>query len=129
MVQMQALACGLPLICTTNTGGEDLLKLSGNRGEQVELGVIEFPAGFLIPIHSPKAISQCLKEMNQNQKMWMSMRVESLRIASRKLSWKSYGARSIANYEMLIKRYQNGATSLSKEENRCADENSTNQQD
>ena len=37
MVQMQALACGLPLICTTNTGGEDLLRLSGVEGKKLEL--------------------------------------------------------------------------------------------
>jgi len=104
MVQMQALACGVPLICTTHTGGEDLLRGSGAEGNQLEMGIIQFPAGFLIPIHSPAAISLCLRKMANEQNMWMTMRQEALELASDKLSWDNYGERAIEHYLNLIRR-------------------------
>lgn len=103
MVQMQALACGLPLICTTNTGGEDLLRLSGVKGNPLGLGIKQFPAGFVIPIHSPEAISQCLRIISQVPELWMAMRSEALKIASKQLSWNSYGQRAIQQYERMLK--------------------------
>ena len=42
LVQAQAMACGCPLISSTNTGGEDLFS------DGVE--------GFVVPIRSPEAI-------------------------------------------------------------------------
>ena len=102
MVQMQALACGVPLICTTNTGGEDLLRGSGTEGQPLEMGIMQFPAGFLVPIHSPAAISLCLKKMSNDQNTWMTMRQEALQLASDKLSWNNYGERAIEHYRNLI---------------------------
>ena len=102
MVQMQALACGLPLICTTNTGGEDLLNLSGNKGQPLDLGITQFPAGFLIPIHSAEAISYCIRRLNNEPELWRSMRNEALKLASNKLSWRDYALRAIQNYETLL---------------------------
>lgn len=102
MVQMQAMACGLPLICTTNTGGEDLLRLSQSEGRKLDLGIVQFPAGFLIPIHSPEAISWCLKQLATEDILWKEMRNESIRIASRKLSWSDYGGRAINHYQKLL---------------------------
>lgn len=43
LVQQEAMACGLPLIITPNTGGEDL--------------IIEGETGFLVPIRSPEAVA------------------------------------------------------------------------
>ena len=102
MVQMQALACGLPLICTTNTGGEDLLRLRGDKGREIDLGITQFSAGFLIPIRSPEAISHCLNKIANEEGLWISMRGEALMIATNNLSWKDYGLRAIQNYHKLI---------------------------
>ena len=102
MVLTQALACGLPIICTVNTGGEDLLRLSENEGKRLALGVMQFAAGFLIPIHSPEAISYCLKKLSLEPDLWMAMRKEALKLASKKLSWNSYGKRAIEHYQLLI---------------------------
>ena len=102
MVQMQALACGLPLICTTNTGGEDLLRMTGSEGELLELGIKQFPAGFLVPIHSPKAISSCLGMIAKEKSLWTSMRSEAIKLAANQLSWESYGQRAIKHYQDLI---------------------------
>ena len=102
MVQMQALACGLPLICTTNTGGEDLLRLSGDKGQAIDLGIIKFPAGFVIPIHSPEAISYCLRRLSNEFALWKAMRNEAIKLAANKLSWCDYGQRAIEHYKALL---------------------------
>ena len=102
MVQMQALACGLPLICTTNTGGEDLLRMTGSEGKPLELGIKQFPAGFLVPIHSPEAISSCLRKIANEKSLWTSMRSEAIKLASNQLSWESYAQRAIEHYQDLI---------------------------
>ena len=99
---MQALACGLPLISTTNTGGEDLLSMSGQSVDTSNLGIKQFPAGFLIPIHSPEAISYCLKRLAFEAGLWIKMRNESLKLASTKLSWGEYAARARDQYKLLI---------------------------
>ena len=103
MVQMQALACGLPLICTTNTGGEDLLRLQGSSSHQREHGVEEFAAGYLVPIHQPEAIAWCLRELAQNSTLWMQKREAALALAGSELGWCAYGQRAIANYQDLLK--------------------------
>ena len=41
MVQCQAMACGLPLICTTNTGGADLIGGEGHAGYVVPIRDVE----------------------------------------------------------------------------------------
>ena len=103
MVQMQAMACGLPLICTTNTGGEDLLRLGGSDGESCSNGIQQFPSGFLVPIHSPKAIAYCLKRLVNEPELWRSMRQAALDIANQKLDWSAYGQRAISHYTRLLK--------------------------
>lgn len=49
LVQAQTMACGCPLISSTNTGGEDLFS------DGVE--------GFLVPIRSPEAIAERLQQV------------------------------------------------------------------
>ncbi|MFZ9558442.1 MAG: glycosyltransferase family 4 protein [Vulcanococcus sp.] len=102
MVQMQALACGLPLICTTNTGGEDLLRLQGSGSVEREHGVEEFAAGYLVPIHRPDAIAWCLQALAQTSSLWEQKREAALALARSELSWSAYGKRAIANYQALL---------------------------
>ncbi len=102
MVQMQALACGLPLICTTNTGGEDLLRLQGAYAQEDNHGIQQFPAGFVVPIHSPKAITRCLQRLHHSHMLWEQMRDAALLLASSELSWGAYGIRSIEHYKRLL---------------------------
>ena len=100
MVQMQALACGLPLICTTNTGGEDLLRMRDDAPISRPLGIQQFPAGFVVPIHSPTAIAWCLEQMPG---VWEHQRKAALELAKSCLDWKAYGKRAIELYEDLLK--------------------------
>lgn len=104
MVQLQALACGLPLICTMNTGGEDLLRLSGVPESMGAYGVQEFPAGFLAPINSPEAISWSLRKLALNKGLWETKRQKALKISQTNLDWAEYAKRSIILYEKLIKK-------------------------
>ena len=104
MVQMQALACGLPLICTTNTGGEDLLRLTGTYEQRHDHNIHEFGAGFVIPIHSPEAIAWCLRALTNVPGMWEEKRSAALKLAQESLSWQEYGRRSINNYQELLAR-------------------------
>jgi len=98
MVLCQALACGLPLICTTNTGGEDLLGMQGAAPVLEPLDIKRFPAGFVVPIHSPAAIAWCLRKLPG---LWKQQRQAALQIAQTNLSWNAYGKRAFELYESL----------------------------
>lgn len=98
MVQGQALACGLPLIATTNTGGEDLLRLCGEQGVRRESGVTEYPAGFVVPIRRPDSIAWCLKRLASHPELWRNMRGRALGLANAALSWDHYGSRALSRY-------------------------------
>jgi glycosyltransferase involved in cell wall biosynthesis len=100
-VQAQAMASGLPLICTTNTGGEDLLRLSGNP-TQLDGDIEEYPAGYLVPIRNSQAISVCLQLLAQNPKLLRSKRGAALTIRESDLSWGSYAARAMEFYREIL---------------------------
>ena len=99
MVQMQALACGLPLICTTNTGGEDLLRMQGDSAVAGPMDILCFPAGFVIPVHNPQAIAWCLQ---QRKRPWDERRKAELGLAQANLRWSAYGRRAVKLYEGLV---------------------------
>ena len=101
-VQLQALACGLPLICTPNTGGEDLLRLGGAAGEDIGKGILAFPAGWMVPIHAPQAIAHCLRCLATEPGLWETKRRAALALAGSSLSWEAYGQRSIGHYRRLL---------------------------
>jgi starch synthase len=109
-VQAQALACGLPLICTTNTGGEDLLRLSGTKPIKLEGGIEEYPAGYVVPIRNSKAITTCLKMLADDKKLLLSKQEAALSFLG--LDWSSYAKRLIGSYESI----QNQTVSIKKKE-------------
>jgi glycosyltransferase involved in cell wall biosynthesis len=102
MVQLQALACGLPLICTSNTGGEDLLCMLGDAYRQDRRDVQEFDAGFVVPVNSPAMIAHCLRRIALEPGLWERKREAAIELARHDLSWKRYGERAISNYEAIL---------------------------
>ena len=52
LVQQEALSCGLPIIVTPNTGGEDL--------------VLEGKTGYMVPIRSPEKIKEAVNILLAN---------------------------------------------------------------
>ena len=103
MVQLQALACGLPLICTTNTGGEDLLRMSGEEPKKLENNIEEYPAGFLVPPKDSRSIAICLQILANNPEILETKRRSALmfRDASTGLDWSNYAKRAIKAYTLL----------------------------
>ena len=84
LVQAQAMACGIPIIATTNTGGEDLFS------DGVE--------GFIVPIRNADAIAekiaQLLRFPNDLEMMGQAARKRVLAIGG----WNSYGLKVLSAY-------------------------------
>ena len=84
MVQLQAMACGLPLICSTNTGGDDLITKDGEEG-------------FVIPIRDVEALKEKILYMYNNQEICKEMGQKAKAKVSRGFTWNDYGNRYIKN--------------------------------
>ena len=87
MVQVQAMACGLPLIATTNTGAADLV----SDGEQ----------GFIIPIRNISALKEKILYMYQYEAERQRMATAALAQAQR-FTWDAYGERAVAAYARML---------------------------
>ncbi len=87
MVQVQAMACGLPLIATTNTGAADLV----TDGEQ----------GFIIPIRSVNALKEKVLYMYEHAAERQRMADAALAQA-RRFTWDAYGERAVAKYASVL---------------------------
>jgi glycosyltransferase involved in cell wall biosynthesis len=79
LVQAQALACGCPLICSTNSGGEDLIT------DGVE--------GFVVPIRSPEAIAARLQRLADDTALRQRMSEAALACVRHIGGWHEYGER------------------------------------
>jgi glycosyltransferase involved in cell wall biosynthesis len=79
LVQAQAMACGCPVICSTNTGGEDLFT------DGVE--------GFIVPIRDPIALANRLQQLADDPDLQRSMRAAALHRVRSIGGWKEYGDR------------------------------------
>lgn len=102
LVLAQALACGLPIIATTNTGAEDLLTMS--EGEALQLGddILQYPAGFIVPIRRPDCIAFCIRKLQQNPELLTAMRAQALQIATKEFGWSHRAAEQLQHYERLL---------------------------
>lgn len=77
LVQAQALACGCPLISSTNTGGSDLFT------DEVE--------GFIVPIRSPEAICDRLTQLADDPALRQRMSEAAQRRVQTLGGWSNYG--------------------------------------
>lgn len=84
MVQVQALASGLPLICTTNTGGGDLI----TDGEE----------GFVVPIRDVEALKEKILFCYENPGARAAMADAARARVEGDFSWSDYGERAMAHY-------------------------------
>ena len=85
LVQLQAMACGLPVIATTNTGAEDIIE----DGQE----------GFIVPIRDPEAIKSKLLLLCESPELLAEMGQASLRRAQTGLTWSDYGDRVVGEYQ------------------------------
>jgi glycosyltransferase involved in cell wall biosynthesis len=88
MVQPQAMACGLPVIHTTNTGGEDI--------------VCDGIDGFCIPIRDIEALKEKILFFYDNPHKRDEMGENALEQARKSLSWDDYGQRIISAYSKIL---------------------------
>lgn len=88
MVIVQAMACRLPVICTTNTGGEDIVR------DGVD--------GFIIPVRDVEALKEKLQYLYDNPEMCKKMGGAAKGRVSEGFTWDDYGKRMIREYEKLI---------------------------
>jgi len=88
MVQPQAMACGLPVICTTNTGGEDIIR------EGVD--------GFVIPIRNIEALKRKLIFLYEAPDKCIEMGQNAKERISKGFSWDNYGEKIIKVYRNIL---------------------------
>lgn len=101
-VLAQALACGLPLICTTNTGGEDLLRIQGAEPVKRDLNIEEYPAGYLVPPRNSDAIASLLQLLASNPDLLKQKQQAALSFQEKDLSWEQYTQRTIKEYQKVL---------------------------
>ena len=88
MVQAQAMACGLPVICTTNTGGADLVR--------------EGRDGFILPIRDVDAIKEKILYFYENPEAGRHMGESAREAVQAGFSWSDYGHKMIAAYQKIL---------------------------
>jgi glycosyltransferase involved in cell wall biosynthesis len=88
MVQPQAMCAGLPIICTTNTGGEDLVR--------------DGTDGFIIPLRDTEALKEKLLYLYQNPDICRAMGESARQRIKQGFSWDDYGRRIIRNYARIL---------------------------
>ena len=88
MVQIQAMACGLPVICTYNTGGSEIVDDGIN--------------GFVIPIRNMKLLKKKILLLYNNKDLLKKMKKKAYNKAKKFMSWDVYGKKMVTFYEKII---------------------------
>jgi len=90
MVQAQAMACGLPVICTKNTGGGDIVR--------------DGKDGFIVPIRDVEALKEKILYFYENPDACAAMGESARQRVQTGFTWSDYGEKMIAAYRQLLKR-------------------------
>ena len=90
MVLAQAMASGLPVVATPNTGA----------GELITDGV----EGFLVPARDPAAAAEKIEWLMLHPEERLAMGQRARERVCRGYSWSDYGDRAVANYEKILRR-------------------------
>lgn len=90
MVQPQAMACGLPVIHTTNTGGGDIVR------DGVD--------GVCVPIRNVDALKEKILYFYENPDRRDEMGQNAIEQSKTSLSWDDYGNKIVAAYKEVISR-------------------------
>lgn len=87
MVIPQAMACGLPVICTTNTGGSDIIR------DGIE--------GFNVPIRDINALKEKILYLYEHDEERKHMSENALKRA-KEFTWDNYGEKIVAEYKKIL---------------------------
>ena len=88
MVLPQAMACGLPVICTTNTGGEDMVRHAQD--------------GFIVPIRDVEALKEKILFFYENPEACVEMGIAAQQRVKSGFTWTEYGDKMVAQYERIL---------------------------
>jgi len=88
MVIPQALACGLPVICSENSGGSELIKNGFN--------------GYVVPIRNIYELKKKMNLLYEDKKHYIFLKEKVLK-HGKDLSWDRYGDLIIDRYSSLLK--------------------------
>jgi glycosyltransferase involved in cell wall biosynthesis len=88
MVVPQALACGLPVVCSENTGASDLIEDGVN--------------GFVVPIRDPEAIAARLCQLRDDPARLAEMKRAAVASVAAGGSWRDYGRIMAGHYHRLV---------------------------
>jgi glycosyltransferase involved in cell wall biosynthesis len=88
MVTAEAMACGLPIIVTTNTGISDVIE--------------EERHGFVVPIRDSEAIADKIEILYREKSLLEYMSTEA-QLKSKGLTWNTYGEKMMEIYKGLLK--------------------------
>ena len=80
-VMLEAMACGLPIIATTNTGAEDVVRNGID--------------GFIIPIRNVEALKEKITYMYESQNMCRQMGQNAKERVRKEFTWEQYADRII----------------------------------
>lgn len=94
VVQAQAMACGLPVICTTNTGGSDIVR------DGID--------GFVLAIRDVEALKEKLIYLYENRDACREMGESALRRVRDGFTWDHYGRRIVEAYQNCWQRARVG---------------------
>ncbi len=90
VVQPQAMACGLPVICTTNTGGEDIVR----DGQD----------GFVVPIRNVEALKEKISFFYENRSACTEMGRSAQRRVRSDFTWAHFGDKIVSEFKRVLSR-------------------------
>ena len=88
MVQLQAMACGLPVICTKNSGGEEIIK------DGID--------GYILPIRDMEELKRKILYLYENKSVCNQMGKMAQKKIINAFSWERYGKNVISTYDKLL---------------------------
>jgi len=94
LVQAQAMACGIPVIATYNTGAKDLFE----DGKE----------GFIVPPRDSTAIRERIERLINNPERQREMGQAALNRVRNLTGWDTYGEKCLAMYSELLNRKKGG---------------------
>ena len=88
MVQLQAMACGLPVISTVNSGGNEIIN------DNID--------GYILPIRNKYLLKEKILYLYNNRDICNEMGKNAQKKATKQFSWEIYGQKAISIYQDLI---------------------------
>jgi glycosyltransferase involved in cell wall biosynthesis len=92
MVVLQAMACGLPVLCSDNTGGKDFITPGID--------------GFVVPTGDVEVLKEKILYFYENLELCKVMGKAALEKVASGFSWDDYGKRYLENLKQIIKNEQ-----------------------